>query len=163
MDKETDDIGAYNVEYLIMKNNTVSDLQGAALRLYRGGKDESTFGPFLEVEHNVFNNVGFGKKNKYQAAMSLYGVQVNDIENNNFNHTNGLEMHLVVGEPIVNVLNNNYYESGEIRVTGDEKYTVENLYNLPSNFMEGSFELSDDSKLKKQGTDGKDIGIIAKN
>jgi len=163
LDKETDDIGAYNVEYLIMKNNTVTDMQGAALRLYRGGKDESTFGPFLEVDHNVFNNVGFGKKNKYKAAMSLYGVQVNDIQNNNFNNTNGLKMHLVVGEPIVNVVNNNYYKSGKIEVTGDEKHKVENLYNIESHFKEGTFELFDDSSLKNKGTDKKDIGIIAKN
>lgn len=126
LDKETDDIGAYNVEYMILKNNIVTDMQGVALRLYRGGRDESTFGPFLEVDHNVFNNVGFGKKNKYKAAMSLYGVQVNDIQNNNFNNTNGLKMHLVVGEPIVNVVNNNFYKSGKIEVTGDQKYNFKN-------------------------------------
>ncbi|WP_435654551.1 chondroitinase-B domain-containing protein [Cellulophaga baltica] len=163
LDKETDDIGAYNVEYMLMKNNTVTDMQGAALRLYRGGKDESTFGPFLEVDHNVFNNVGFGKKNKYNAAMSLYGVQVNDIQNNNFNNTNGLKMHLVVGEPIVNVVNNNYYKSGAIEVTGDEKYTIANLYNIESEFKEGTFQLSENSSLIGKGTDQKEIGIIAKN
>ncbi|MGI9533014.1 polysaccharide lyase 6 family protein [Lutimonas sp.] len=163
LDKETDDIGAYNVEYFIMKNNTVSNLQGAALRLYRGGRDESTFGPFLEVDHNVFDQVGFGKKNKYKSAMSLYGVQVNEIQNNNFSNTMGLEMHLVVGEPIVNVFNNNYYKSGEIKVTGDEKYTVENLYDIESTYKDGGFELSDDSKLKNKATDGTDIGIITKN
>ncbi|AUC74212.1 chondroitinase-B domain-containing protein [Olleya sp. Bg11-27] len=163
LDKETDDIGAYNVEYMLMKNNTVTDMQGAALRLYRGGKDESTFGPFLEVDHNVFNNVGFGKKNKYKAAMSLYGVQVNDIQNNNFNNTKGLKMHLVVGEPIVNVVNNNYYKSGEIEVTGDEKYNVENLYSIKSDFKEGTFQLLEGSSLQGKGTDKKEIGIIAKN
>ena len=163
LDKETDDIGAYNVEYLIMKNNTVTDLQGAALRLYRGGKDESTFGPFLEVDHNVFNNVGFGKKNKYGVAMSLYGVQVNDIQNNNFTNTKGLNMHLVVGEPIVNVVNNNYYKSGKIEVTGDQKYNVKNLYSTEPIFKEGTFELSDDSSLKGKATDLKDIGTISKN
>ncbi|WP_452226543.1 polysaccharide lyase 6 family protein [Lacinutrix cladophorae] len=163
LDKETDDIGAYNVEYFIMKNNTVTDLQGAALRLYRGGKDESTFGPFLEVDHNVFNNVGFGKKNKYKSAMSLYGVQVNDIENNNFNNTAGLNMHLVVGEPIVNVLNNNYYKSGKIEVTGNQKHTIENLYNIAPTFKKGTFELSKDSSLRGKGTDHKNIGPISNN
>ena len=163
LDKETDDIGAYNVEYFIMKNNTVTDLQGAALRLYRGGKDESTFGPFLEVDHNVFNNVGFGKKNKYKSAMSLYGVQVNDIENNNFSNTAGLNMHLVVGEPIVNVMNNNYYKSGKIEVTGDQKYNIENLYNIEPIFKEGTFELLDNSSLIGKGTDQKNIGTISNN
>ncbi len=40
----------------------------AALRLYRGGKDESTFGPFLEIDHNVLDHVGYGNKNKYKRA-----------------------------------------------------------------------------------------------
>ena len=81
-DKEDDDNGVYNAEYVILNNNIFSKVQGMALRLYRGGKDESTFGPFLEMDHNVFDNVGHGKKNKYKVAVSLYGVQVNNIENN---------------------------------------------------------------------------------
>ncbi|MFV9550218.1 chondroitinase-B domain-containing protein [Algibacter sp. PT7-4] len=151
LDKETDDIGAYNVEYFIMQNNVVTDLQGAALRLYRGGKDESTFGPFLEVNYNVFNNVGFGKKNKYNSAMSLYGVQVNTIQNNNFNNTKGLKMHLVVGEPIVNIVNNNYYKSGQIEVSGHEKYNIKNLYNIKPVFKEGTFQLIENSPLLEKG------------
>lgn len=75
--------------------------------MYRGGKDESTFGSFVEVGHNVSNNVGYGKKNKFHTAIPLYGFQVNTIENNIFNNPKGLNMHLVVGEPIFNVKNNN--------------------------------------------------------
>ncbi|WP_299555942.1 polysaccharide lyase 6 family protein [Seonamhaeicola sp.] len=162
LDKETDDIGAYNVEYVIMKNNVFTDVQGTALRLYRGGKDESTFGPFLEVNHNVFDNVGHGKKNKFNTAMSLYGVQVNDINNNIFNNSKGLNMHLVVGEPIVNVLNNNFYKSDKITVTGNEKYNVQNLWELDPKFEGDSFVLSGKSPLKGKGTDGADLGIISK-
>ncbi|KAA5825166.1 DUF4957 domain-containing protein [Algibacter amylolyticus] len=160
LDKETDDIGAYNVEYFIMKNNTVTDLQGAALRLYRGGKDESTFGPFLEVDHNVFNNVGHGKKNKYEAAMSLYGVQVNAIENNIFNESKGLKMHLVVGEPVVDILNNNFYKSDKLFVTGDQKYNVENLWSLNPGFDGDTFILSENSPLLGKGTDKLNLGTI---
>ncbi len=160
LDKETDDIGAYNVEYLIMKNNTVTDLQGAALRLYRGGKDESTFGPFLELAHNVFDHVGYGSKNKYQTAISLYGVQVNDIENNIFHNSKGLNMHLVVGEPIVNILNNNFYNSDTLEVTGDQKYNLKNLWTFKPGFKEGSYNLSDNSLLKSRGTDNLDLGVI---
>ncbi|TXG38603.1 chondroitinase-B domain-containing protein [Seonamhaeicola maritimus] len=161
LDKETDDIGAYNVEYFIMKNNIFKDVQGAALRLYRGGKDESTFGPFLEVDHNVLDNVGHGKKNKYQVAISLYGVQVNDINNNIFNNSKGLNMHLVVGEPIVNVFNNNFYNSDKITVTGDEKYNVKNLWEFDPN-LKDDFYLGDNSSLKGKGTDGLDLGVISK-
>lgn len=159
LDKETDDIGAYNVEYFLMKNNTFTDIQGAALRLYRGGKDESTFGPFLELDHNVFDHVGFGKKNKYEAAISLYGVQVNDIENNIFNNTKAMEMHLVVGEPIVNILHNNFYNSDNIIITGDQKYNIKNLWNLKPEFLEGSYFLSENSELRNKGTDNLNLGI----
>ncbi|MBU2996475.1 DUF4957 domain-containing protein [Cellulophaga baltica] len=160
LDKETDDIGAYNVEYFIMKNNTVSNLQGAALRLYRGGKDESTFGPFLEIDHNLFDNVGHGKKNKYKTAISLYGVQVNDIENNIFNNSKGLNMHLVVGEPIVNIYNNNFYNSDMLEVTGDQKYNVKNLWTFNPGFSSDSFKLSESSPLNKKGTDNKNLGPL---
>lgn len=161
LDKETDDIGAYNVEYFIMKNNSISELQGAALRLYRGGKDESTFGPFLEVDHNVFDNVGFGSKNKYGAAISLYGVQETDIKNNIFKDSKAIEMHLVVGEPIVKVCNNALSNSEKLIVTGDQKFFVENQWDLAPKFSDdSSYSLSQDSPLKGKGTDGKDLGII---
>lgn len=162
LDKETDDIGAYNVEYFIMKNNILTDVQGAALRLYRGGKDESTFGPFLEVDHNVFDNVGHGSKNKYKAAMSLYGVQVNDITNNIFVNSKPMEMHLVVGEPIVNIFNNNLYNSEEILITGDQKYNITNLWKLNPEFEGENYNLSEKSKLKGKGTDQLDLGVISK-
>lgn len=162
LDKETDDIGAYNAEYVIMKNNVFKDVQGVALRLYRGGTDESTFGPFLEIDHNVFDNVGHGKRNKYNAAISLYGVQVNDITNNIFNNSKAMSMYLVVGEPIVNIFNNNLYNSDEIEILGDQKYTVENLWKLNPNFTEGTYLLSEKSPLIKKGTDGLDLGIISK-
>ncbi|MHA7941777.1 polysaccharide lyase 6 family protein [Formosa sp. 3Alg 14/1] len=161
LDAETDDIGAYNAEYVIMKNNILTDVQGVALRLYRGGTDESTLGPFLEMENNVFNHVGFGKKNKYNAALSLYGVQSNRIENNIFNETKPVEMHLVVGEPIVNILNNDFYKVDDMRVTGNQKYTVANSLSVDPKFSNtDTFELSTDSPLKGKGVNGKDLGII---
>ena len=162
LDRETDDIGIYNAEYVIMKNNTYSDIGGAALRLHRGGKDESTFGPFLELVHNTFDNVGFDKRNKYNATISLYGVQVNDISNNIFNKTKGIKMHLVVGEPIVNVVNNNFYETDKLEVTGDQKYTVTNSWSLAPKFNKDTYQLSDGSPLKSKGTDGLALGVISK-
>ncbi|WP_047245483.1 chondroitinase-B domain-containing protein [Maribacter thermophilus] len=160
LDKETDDIGIYNAEYVIFKNNSFTDIGGAALRLYRGGKDESTFGPFLEMEHNVFDNVGFDARNKYNSAVSLYGVQVIGIENNIFNKTKGINMHLVVGEPIVNVLNNNFYQSDKLTVTGDQKYRTENLWEIDPGFAEEGYELKPGSPLKGKGTKGQDVGLL---
>ena len=161
LDKETDDIGVYNAEYVIVKNNTFADVQGSALMLYRGGTDESTFGPFLELEHNVFDNVGNGKRNKYTTAISLYGVQEIAINNNIFSNSKSIAMHLVVGEPIVNVLNNNLFNSDAIKVTGDQKYTIENVWNFNPIFETNSYKLSNTSPLKNKATSGLDLGLIS--
>lgn len=163
LDKETDDIGIYNAEYVLIKNNSFTDIGGTAIRLHRGGKDESTFGPFLEMEHNVLDNVGHDKRNKYDTAISLYGVQVIDIKNNIFNESLGINMHLVVGEPIVQVVNNNFYKSDNVHITGDQKYTVENLWSLPPQFAnEETYELSQTSPLRDKGADGSHLGLIEK-
>lgn len=162
LDKETDDTGIYNAEYVIIRNNSFTGVGGAALRLYRGGKDESTFGPFLQMEHNVFDNVGNGQRNQYNAAVSLYGVQEIAIKNNIFNNSKGVNMHLVVGEPIVYVVNNNFFESGKLVVTGDQKYTVRNLWSLNPDFANtGTYVLGENSPLKGKGTDGSDLGVQA--
>lgn len=163
LDKETDDIGIYNAEYVIMKNNIFSDVGGAALRLHRGGKDESTFGPFLEMDHCVFDNVGNDTRNKYNASISLYGVQVIDIKNNILNDSKGVGMHLVVGEPIVNILNNNFFNGDNVNVTGDEKYTISNSWSFPPRFdSENDYTLRSSSALIGKATDGGNLGITAK-
>ncbi|MDM9630892.1 chondroitinase-B domain-containing protein [Robiginitalea aurantiaca] len=163
LDKETEDIGIYNAEYVIMENNVFSDVGGAALRLHRGGKDESTFGPFLELDHNVFDNVGLDARNKYGASISLYGVQEIDVSNNIFNNSKGVNMHLVVGEPIVSIANNNFYQSDNLEVTGDQEYSTENLWSLNPGFVDSeTYGLREDSPLKGKGTDGLDLGQVNK-
>ncbi len=160
LDKETDNIGIYNAEYVILKNNRYSNVGGVILRLHRGGKDESTFGPFLEMDHCTLDNVGFDERNKYSASVSLYGVQVTDIKNTIFNQTKGIKMHLVVGEPIVNIYNNNFYKTDKVEVTGDQKYTIKNSLILKPEFNSNKFELIEKSPLKGKGTDGLDLGIL---
>ncbi|MEN8766098.1 MAG: polysaccharide lyase 6 family protein, partial [Polaribacter sp.] len=71
LDKETDDVGIYNAEFVTLHNNIFTNIGGAVLSLHRGGKDESTFGPFLDMDHCTFENVGFDSRNKYKAAINL--------------------------------------------------------------------------------------------
>ncbi len=59
-DAETDDYGIYNVEYLIIKNSVFSDIRGSVASIYRGGRDESTFGPHAFFTGSEFSNVGDG-------------------------------------------------------------------------------------------------------
>lgn len=159
LDKETDDTGIYNAEYVILKNNVFKNVGGQVLDLYRGGADESTFGPFLEIDHCLFENIGKAKRNKSDAAISLYGVQVIDISNNIFSDSKEVNMHLVVGEPIVNILNNNFYKTPPVRISGDQPYTLENTWQYEPLLEENGFGLKVNSPLKNKATDGSDLGI----
>lgn len=124
LDKETDDVGIYNVEFLTLHNNRFTNIEGAVLVLHRGGKDESTFGPFLEMNHCTFKNVGFGKRNKYEASVKLYGAQDISMQNSIFSNTKKIAVHLVVGEPIVEVDQLHLDSDIPLEVTGDQKYTL---------------------------------------
>ncbi|MGY6649921.1 polysaccharide lyase 6 family protein [Wenyingzhuangia sp. IMCC45574] len=160
LDKETDDIGIYNGEYVILKNNSFKNIGCTVLNLYRGGTDESTYGPFLQLENSVFDNVGNNKRNKAKSAISLYGVQKIELKNNIFKESKGVQMHLVVGEPVVEVLNNNFYKSEKLTITGDQKYTVKNVWSFNPKFSNpNTYELSEKSPLRNKGTNGQDIGL----
>lgn len=146
LDKETDDVGIYNAEFVTLHNNIFTNIGGAVLSLHRGGKDESTFGPFLDMDHCTFENVGFDSRNKYKAAINLYGVQDIQMKNSIFKKTKKIQMHLVVGEPIVKVDHLQLDQKNLIKVSGDQKYSIGKLFNSP--------------KLNPKGTDGKVIGRI---
>lgn len=85
-----------------------------------------------------------------------------EIQNNILNKTKGLKNHLVVGEPIVSILNNDFYDTDKMEVTGDQKYTVENVWNLAPEFNEGTPFLMPNSNLSGKGTDGLNLGVITK-
>lgn len=103
LDKEFDDIGIYNVENFEMDNCVFENIGGVALNLYRGGRDESTFGPILKLSNTKFTNVGHDKRNKYNAALSLHGVQLAEINNISMEDSKKINMHLLVGEPVINL------------------------------------------------------------
>ncbi len=106
LNKETDDLGIYNAEYVNIKNNTFTNVAGAIVHLYRGGSDESTFGPHLLFTNNTANNVGNGKRNKSKTVLALHGVQVTNIDSNTFNNTALIKIEHTVGEPITRITNN---------------------------------------------------------
>ena len=146
LDKETDDVGIYNAEFVTLHNNIFTNIGGAVLSLHRGGKDESTFGPFLDMDHCTFENVGFDSRNKYKAAINLYGVHDIQMKNSIFKKTKKIQMHLVVGEPIVKVDHLQLDQKNLIKVSGDQKYSIGKLFTSP--------------RVTPKGTDGKIIGRI---
>ncbi|MCJ8318593.1 MAG: polysaccharide lyase 6 family protein [Colwellia sp.] len=106
LNKEIEDLGIYNAEYVILKNNTFDNVQGVIVNLYRGGTDESTFGPHLEMSNNVVKSSGKGKRNKTASSLYLHGVQVTNIESNSFENTAKVVIEHTVGEPKTVVKNN---------------------------------------------------------
>ena len=161
MDKESDDIGIYNVENVEVRNSLFKDVGGAAINLYRGGRDESTFGPILRVDHCVFDEVGKDKRNATDASVAIHGVQDALIENSIFNESKPLRMHLVVGEPVIKILNNNLYNSGKI-ISNDPAYQTSNLSSQNPAWSADSYLLSANSPLKAKGRDSKDLGLLLK-
>ncbi len=126
LDKETDDLGIYNVENVSIKGSKFTDIQGSVANIYRGGTDESTFGPIVVVEGNEFTNTGLGKRNKAGASLKFHGVQKLHISNSNWNTSAPLELYLTNGEPITVIKDIVMEDTAEIRANNDE-YEIENV------------------------------------
>lgn len=131
LDKETEDLGIYNAEYVTLKGNTFTNVQGSIVKLYRGGTDESTFGPHLLMNDNTLTNVGLGKRNKSNSSLYLHGVQVTDIENNNVVNSAPVVVEHTVGEPKTVIKSNTFDGTDapsivELRVEGPHTAVVEN-------------------------------------
>ena len=126
MDKETDDLGIYNVENVRIENSSFTDVQGAVANIYRGGTDESTFGPIVTVSNNTFSNVGLGSRNKSGASMLFHGVQKLHIADSAWNDSAPLELFLTNGEPITRIENVAMKGTAPIRANNDG-YEVDRL------------------------------------
>lgn len=111
-DAETDDFGIYSVEYLTIDDSQFTNIGGPVASVYRGGRDESTFGPHVWVTGSAFDGVG----TRGQApAMVLHGVQNMDITGNTFAHANPVAFTITTGKPKT-VVTDNVVAAG---MTGD--------------------------------------------
>ncbi|MEL6868359.1 MAG: polysaccharide lyase 6 family protein [Pseudomonadota bacterium] len=126
LDKETDDLGIYNAENVTIASSAFTDVQGAIANLYRGGTDESTFGPIVNITDNAFNNVGLGKRNKAGASMLFHGVQKLHIANSTWKDSAPLELFLTNGEPITTIRDVVMQGTAPIRANNDG-YEVDNV------------------------------------
>ncbi|MGB5738276.1 MAG: polysaccharide lyase 6 family protein [Woeseia sp.] len=111
MKRELDDLGIYNGEYVTIANSTFSNVQGAVADVYRGGTDESTFGPHFELRDSHLLNAGNGSRNKSGASISLHGVQDINIHDNVFEQSQPLRITHTVGEPRVSIDHNEYLDT----------------------------------------------------
>lgn len=96
-DAETDDFGIYNVEYLIIKDSTFSNIRGSVASVYRGGRDESTFGPHAFISGSSFANVGSGDA----PLARLHGAQNIKLVENTVEASNPVRFVITTGIPKV--------------------------------------------------------------
>lgn len=131
--EESDDDGIYNAEYVTIKNSSFENVQGAVLNFYRGGTDESTFGPHLDMSGNSITNVGKGKRNKAKSAVRLQGVQVSSIKDNTFKNSPAISIIHTVGEPKTRIEKNQFIGTEAptvVELNSDEENTAVIINNV---------------------------------
>lgn len=113
LEREIDDLGIYNAEYITIKNSRFENVGKTVANIYRGGTDESTFGPHLDFSGNTLINIGKDKRNKTKATIFLQGVQVVSINNNEISDSKAIHVIETVGDPITGVENNKLISTPE--------------------------------------------------
>nr|WP_136251034.1 polysaccharide lyase 6 family protein [Ningiella ruwaisensis] len=131
LNKEIEDLGIYNAEYITFHQNQFSDIAGALAKVYRGGTDESTFGPHFLFTDNQVSATGKGKRNKENASVYLHGVQQTHIANNLFENSAPIVIEHTVGEPQTLIENNTFKATEspnivELRVDGPHTARLNN-------------------------------------
>ncbi len=116
LDKEDDDYGIYNAEYLTITNSKFKDIGGDLVDYYRGGRDESTFGPHFEMTGSTLENVGHAKRNRSGSSMLLHGVQVTNMSDNTFKNLAPIVINHTVGEPKTKIIGNRFTETAAPKV-----------------------------------------------
>lgn len=131
LNKETDDLGVYNAEYVIYENCRFENVDGSVLNLYRGGTDESTFGPKLIFSGCKVLNCGHEKRNKFGASIYLHGVQVAEVEDSEFIQSAPVRLFLTNGEPRIRLSGLNIYPKTDI-VSNSDAYVINQLTHKKS-------------------------------
>jgi len=126
LDKETEDLGIYNAENVSIKDSTFTDIQGSVANIYRGGTDESTFGPIVVIKGNTFSNTGHGARNRIEASLKFHGVQKLNISDSNWSNSAPLELYLTNGEPITVIEDIVMEDTGQIRANNNG-YEIDNV------------------------------------
>ncbi|MDF9799273.1 poly(beta-D-mannuronate) lyase [Catalinimonas alkaloidigena] len=122
MAEEVDDLGMYNVEHVIIKDSHFNQVEGSVANVYRGGTDESTFGPIVSITNSKFTEVGKGPRNKTEASLKFHGVQNLMISDSQWQSSAPLTLYLTNGEPITQIENITLANSGNI-VSNSPEYS----------------------------------------
>lgn len=111
---ETADLGTYNAEVVEIVDSVFRDVAGPVVDLYRGGTDESTFGPRLTLTGTTFERGG--RTGDDAGVLKLYGVQRVEARGNRFVDSGPPTFFRRVGDPVL-VWSGNRFEGTPALVT----------------------------------------------
>ncbi|MEN3324440.1 chondroitinase-B domain-containing protein [Mariniflexile soesokkakense] len=114
LNKETNDGGDYNAEFVTITNTTFDNIQEVVLDYYRGGYDESTIGGNLTLKNNTFTNSG--KAEKDQVLIKNRGIVNVELANNTFKNNPVKIIAILWGEKGQEPGENTIINSGKIEV-----------------------------------------------
>ena len=106
--RETDDLGIYNGEYVRIADSSFRNIGKSVADVYRGGTDESTFGPHFQLTGATLERVGRGPRNKTVASIRLLGVQRAEIRSNRFLDSEPIRVVHTVGDPVAIIAQNEF-------------------------------------------------------
>lgn len=127
LDKEVEDLGIYNAEYILLNHCRFDSVGGAAINVYRGGTDESTAGPVVKITNACFERCGISPRNKLMASVRLHGVQRSFIEKCNFDSCEPIKLELTNGEPVTRIIDCQFIKTGKIQANTSD-YFSKNIY-----------------------------------
>lgn len=110
---ETEDYGQYNAEYVTVSDSSFTNIDSSAFNIYRGGRDESTFGPHVYINTSLFSNVGRSGNNASGVSLLLHGVQYAELENNSFVSSAPLAVRHTVGRPQTAIEKNMFKDTAQ--------------------------------------------------
>ncbi|WP_372757493.1 chondroitinase-B domain-containing protein [Mariniflexile sp.] len=114
LNKETNDGGDYNAEFVIFKNSAFDNIDEVVLDYYRGGYDESTIGGNLILENNTFTNSA--KSEKDDILIKNRGIVNVEFSNNTFKNNPVKRIAILWGEKGQEPGENTIENSGVIEV-----------------------------------------------
>lgn len=142
LNREKDDKGLYNAEYVILQNTTFRNMKEWAIHFYRGGNDESTLGGFLIVDHCIFDNVN----NHPDEYMIKHTGWVNcSITNSLFVNSPDIKGVINLNKRTHAISNCCLINSGKVKTKGEAQSS--NIY----------YQLE---KITGNASDGSNIGLI---
>lgn len=102
LDTETDDYGIYNAEHVIIEDSQFARVGGSVVAVYRGGRDESTFGPHVRVTGSTFDNVALNGG----PSLRLHGVQNLTLTDNTASNSPPVSFTITTGQPFTEISGN---------------------------------------------------------